>query len=160
MNGEGILGSGVPAKVGTSDCREFRPDVESTAGQNLRRPPGPPTPKMTTSFMGLQITTHTQTREIEEERKRKNGVKTQGTLKLGLRHHGSTLNRGKGWRKNETQSSTNKSTGIISTTKGFSSTPIASAPRSKGKMKAWAEEQGQGGGVGATGKAPDEEDRR
>ena len=99
MNGEGILGSGVPAKVGTSDYREFWPDVGSIDGQNLRRPPGPPTPKLTTSFMGLQITTHTQTREIEEERKRKNGVKTQGTLKLGLGHHGSTLNQGKRWRK-------------------------------------------------------------
>ena len=56
--------------------------------------------------------------------------------------------------KNETQSSTNKSTGTISTTKGFSSTPIASAPRSEGKMKAWAVEQGRGGESGQPARPP------
>ena len=56
--------------------------------------------------------------------------------------------------KNETQSTTNKSTGTISTTKGFSSTPIASAPRSEGKMKAWAVEQGRGGESGQPARPP------
>jgi len=63
---EVILGSGVLAKVGTSDSQKFQPNVGSTDGQNLRQPPGPLTPKLTIPFMGLQITTHIQTREIEE----------------------------------------------------------------------------------------------
>ena len=66
MNGEVILGSGVPAKVGTFDSWKFWPDVGSTDGQNLRRSLGPPMPKLTIPFMGLQITTHIQTWEIEE----------------------------------------------------------------------------------------------
>ena len=66
MNGVGTLGSGVLAEVGTFDSREFWPGIRSSDGQNHRRSPGPPTPKVTIPFMGLQIAAHIHTREIEE----------------------------------------------------------------------------------------------
>ena len=107
MNGVVTIGSGVPTGVGSSDIREFRQsgvlaEAGSADNRNFHRSLGPLTHMVTSTFMGLQILTRIHTRRIVEERGKKNRDKSQGTLTLGLGHHGGcTLKEGKKTEENK-----------------------------------------------------------
>ena len=109
------------AKAGSSDSRDFRWSS------------GPPMHMVTSPLMGLQISTRIHTRRIEEERGKKNRDKSQGTLTLGLGHHGGcTLKEGKKTEENKIRRPQNKSLSTSASTNGIPTTE----PRKKSRVQA------------------------